>query len=448
MTYHRLTLLLAGLLLLGALGLIKAPGLDVRSASRPAAHASAATAPLTDLEEIVLQQAAQALGCSSPVTVNGTRYQVTCVVFPGHINDARIERYADAAAAFAAFQQASSSGTLTQFHGFAAYARKYVQNPGPGLPMNHRYHGWQVERWLILSHAFDDTHFLFAYRPETVSEAIYQAAVEHGLFPPGVSSQGYLPLIIQFRSTTPTPTPTPTWTPTSTPTATPTSLTPLPDLLVDWMGITLETGGSCAYTSTTLGMRVHFSNVGAAPAGPFVLDVNGTQRSFGGLPNGQSLSTWLPGSYLWPGTNTSIVDATNLVQESNEDNNRLSQFLPIPTLPPTCTATGTPTPTGTYTPTPTPSPWPTGDLWWTRQVHVYDAAAGSQTGIPGAQVHASALSSSNCTTDQNGDCTVTVHAHDTGSVYISVTAAGFRPFGSMYPGMPPWATLSVGLERQ
>ena len=447
MTYRRLTLVSLGCLLLCALGLIAARHLSAHSDGKPVGQAFAAMAPLTDLEEIILQQAVQSLGCSSAVAVSGNRYQVTCVVSPGHSSDALIERHADEVAAHAAFLQASSGGTLTQFHGYAAYTYQYAQNPGSWLPMTHRYHGWQAGQWLMVSHAFDDTHFLLAYRPETVSEAIYQAAVEHGLFPPS-AYQDYLPLIVQFRSTTPTPTPTSTWTPTPTPTATPTSLTPLPDLRVDWMGITLETGGSCAWTSTTLGMRVQFSNIGAAPAGPFVLDVNGTQRSFAGLPNSQSLTTWLPGSYIWPGTNTSIVDATNLVQESNEDNNRLSLFLPIPTLPPTCTATATPTPTRTPTPTPTPSPWPTGDLWWTRQVHVYDAGIGSQAGIAGAQVHASAISSSDCTTDQNGNCTVTVHAHDTGTVYLSVTAAGFRSFSSMYPGLPPWSTLSIGLERQ
>ncbi len=163
---------------------------------------------------------------------------------------------------------------------------------------------------------------------------------------------------------TPTPTPTATRTPSPTPTATPTPLAPLPDLLVDWMWIELETGGSCAWTSTALGMRVQFSNIGAAQAGPFVLDVNGNQRSFAGLPGGQSATTWLTGSFIWPGTNTSIVDVTNLVQESNEENNRLSEFLPIPTLPPTCTATVTATATATpaRTSTPTPTPSPTDDV--------------------------------------------------------------------------------------
>ena len=256
-------------------------------------------------------------------------------------------------------------------------------------------------------------------------------------------------MIVQFHSLTPTPTvtPTATWTPSPTPTATPNSLTPLPDLLVDWMTIELETGGSCAFSAPDLGMRVQFSNSGTAPAGPFVLDVNGNQRSFSGLPGGESLTTWLAGSFIWPGMNTSIVDATNLVQESNEDNNRLSEIVPIPTLPPTCTATGTPTPTRTHTPTPTPSPWPTGDLWWSRQVHVYDAAIGTQAGIPGANVYASAISSNSCTTDQNGNCTVTVHADDTGTVHISVTADGFLPFSGNYPGMPPSGALTIGLSR-
>ena len=334
MVNHRhVALTVLGFSFLFLLGLMVAPALGANIGSPPVTGehrrlASALAAPQVDLEEIVLQQAALAIHCSSPVTVIGATYRITCTVFPGHQNYARIERYPSEAEAYAAFVQASSSGTVAIFHGHVAYTRQYAEHPGTGLPMNHRYHGWQAGRWLIVSHAFDDTHFLYAYRPETVSEAIYQAAVEHGLFSSGSFRPSYLPLIVQFHSLTPTPTvtPTATWTPSPTPTA-------------------------------------------------------------------------------------------------------------------------TPTPSRTYTPTPTPSPWPTGDLWWSRQVHVYDAAVGTQAGIPDANVYASAISSNSCTTDQNGNCTVTVHAHDTGMVYLSVTAADFRPFSASYPGLPPWSTLSIDLSR-
>ena len=153
------------------------------------------------------------------------------------------------------------------------------------------------------------------------------------------------------------PTPTFTSTPTLTafsprPTPTPVAFllylpmilrSPLPDLTVNSMGITLETGGDCNYTSTQLGVRVWFQNIGSADAGPFVVEVNGAQQTVtSGLHTGQTDTLWFP-EYVYPGENTASVDTSFQVTESNENNNQLSQVLPIPTLPPTCTPTPTPT---------------------------------------------------------------------------------------------------------
>ena len=135
----------------------------------------------------------------------------------------------------------------------------------------------------------------------------------------------------------------------------------LPDLVVNYMRIELETGSDCNYSSTQLGVRVWTENIGSADAGPFVVDVNGSQQTAtSGLASGQTTPLWFVG-YVAFGENTAFVDATFQVEESNEDNNQLSQWLPIPTLPPTCTptATPTPTPTATATVTATPSPTPT-----------------------------------------------------------------------------------------
>ena len=155
------------------------------------------------------------------------------------------------------------------------------------------------------------------------------------------------------ENTKPTPTPTSTSTLTAfstRPTPTPVALlylpiilrSPLPDLTVNSMGITLETGGACNYTSTQLGVRVWFQNIGSADAGPFVVEVNGAQQTVtSGLHTGQTDTLWFL-EYVYPGENTAFVDATFQVTESNKNNNQLSQFLPIPTLPPTCTPTPTP----------------------------------------------------------------------------------------------------------
>jgi len=155
------------------------------------------------------------------------------------------------------------------------------------------------------------------------------------------------------ENTKPTPTSTSTstlaafsLTPTSTPVARlylPIILrSPLPDLTVNSMGITLETGGDCNYTSTQLGVRVWFQNIGSADAGPFVVEVNSAQQTIAsGLHAGQTDTLWFP-EYVYPGENTAFVDAILQVTESNENNNQLSQLLPIPTLPSTCTPTPTP----------------------------------------------------------------------------------------------------------
>ncbi len=145
-----------------------------------------------------------------------------------------------------------------------------------------------------------------------------------------------------------TPTPTATSTPTATRTPTPPPGTNLPDLVVQSMRVELETGGSCNFSSTQLGVRVVIANIGTAAAGPFVVEVNGARQTVSaGLAAGRTVSLWFPG-YVF-GLNTATVDVTNLVVESNEQNNTRSEQLPIPTLPPTCTPTPTLTPTPTIT---------------------------------------------------------------------------------------------------
>jgi hypothetical protein len=156
-------------------------------------------------------------------------------------------------------------------------------------------------------------------------------------------------------------------TPTATGTPEPANL---PDLFVSDIRVELETGGACDYVSTQLGTRVWITNNGGGNAGTFVVDVNGVQQTVGGLAAGQTTSLWYAG-YAIGSPTTVILDPDNQIQESNKDNNTLSQMLPIPTLPPTCTPplpdeptyTPTPTPsdtpTSTHTPTPTPTPTPT-----------------------------------------------------------------------------------------
>jgi hypothetical protein len=112
---------------------------------------------------------------------------------------------------------------------------------------------------------------------------------------------------------------------------------PLPDLAITYVQVDLETGGSCEYTSTALGVRLWIENLGNVDADAFVVEVNGIQQVIaGGLEAGQTVTLWFAG-YVADGENIASVDATSQVQESREDNNTFAQRLPIPTLPPTCT---------------------------------------------------------------------------------------------------------------
>lgn len=150
----------------------------------------------------------------------------------------------------------------------------------------------------------------------------------------------------------PTKTPTPTLTHTRTPTPTPTSYGPPPgptatpggqppDLIVQAMGI--AGNQNCFGAGFQLGIRVYLKNNGTGNAGAFVVDVNGAQQTVsGGLAAGQTTSLWFAGYKSFPTPNNAYVDFTNLVVESNESNNSLSQLLPIPTPPPNCTPTPTP----------------------------------------------------------------------------------------------------------
>ncbi|BCX04376.1 MAG: hypothetical protein KatS3mg053_2314 [Candidatus Roseilinea sp.] len=153
--------------------------------------------------------------------------------------------------------------------------------------------------------------------------------------------------------------PIPTKMPPEAPTPTPGPAGPLPDLTIVSVAIELETGSSCAYVSTQLGIRAVMQNIGSASAGPFLVQANNQQQLVpGGLAPGQTASLWFPG--FTTGPNLVIVDPTGMVVESNEDNNTFNGPLPVPTLPATCTPPPGPT---IIVPTATPNPNPTG-AWY------------------------------------------------------------------------------------
>lgn len=137
---------------------------------------------------------------------------------------------------------------------------------------------------------------------------------------------------------------------------------PVPvDLVVEGMSITLQTGSSCAYTSTELGIEAVIKNQGGAAAGPFDVDVDGMRQRVPNLAGEAELSLWFS-THAWPATNIATVDIDGQVAETDENNNVLTAFLPIPTLPVPCTPTTTSVPSDTLTTSKSATPEPKARL--------------------------------------------------------------------------------------
>lgn len=124
--------------------------------------------------------------------------------------------------------------------------------------------------------------------------------------------------------------------------------TGLPDLWVSNVTITIE--DPTCYNGQPLGVRAWVQNIGTADSAPFVVEVNSTPYTITtGLAAGETISVW--SHQMNGGQETVLVDATELVAESNEQNNLFSEQVAIPTAPPPCTATPTATENSTATPT-------------------------------------------------------------------------------------------------
>ena len=146
------------------------------------------------------------------------------------------------------------------------------------------------------------------------------------------------------RTVLPPPSVTPTRTVTGTPSVTPTrtgTSTPgglLPDLTIDSLSIRLQ-HPACFLPGDPLGVWVGIVNNGQAAAGSFMVNVNGVSQSVNGLAAGQATSVFFAG---YSNPVTAIVDSTDMVAESNENNNSLTEMVPVPTAPLPCTPTPTP----------------------------------------------------------------------------------------------------------
>jgi chitinase len=215
----------------------------------------------------------------------------------------------------------------------------------------------------------------------TYNGQTYQCRQSHtsltGWEPPNVPAL-WLP-VGSSLSNTPTRTPTRTNTPTRTSTPTATNQNSQLDLTVTSVR---ATGNQSCYSSNfKIGVAVTIQNTGsAAVSTSFVVDVNGVTQSVASLGAGQQLT-------LWFNTVTSPavakVDSTNVIAESNENNNQMSAQLATLTPPVNCTPTFTPTnPAASFTPTFTPTRTPTSTSTRTPTVTPTSGGGGSCSSLP------------------------------------------------------------------
>lgn len=137
-----------------------------------------AAPPEIDVELVLMQQASQILECVPATAVAADTFGFYCEAGAGHGTAAQLTRYADEAAARAAFDAERGSNPVYCFHGFPAATWEQSADVG-----KHRLHAWQAGNWLVVVDAFDDTNIVYAPVPLDVSEAIYAAADINGFLP-------------------------------------------------------------------------------------------------------------------------------------------------------------------------------------------------------------------------------------------------------------------------
>jgi photosystem II stability/assembly factor-like uncharacterized protein len=106
----------------------------------------------------------------------------------------------------------------------------------------------------------------------------------------------------------------------------------LPDLTIIQMQIELQ-NTSCLMPGDTMGVRLWIQNNGQVAAGNFTVNVNGVEQTVSGLGVGETTAVFF-GGYSNPVA--AVVDSTNLISESDENNNSRSEMVPVPTPPLPC----------------------------------------------------------------------------------------------------------------
>lgn len=96
---------------------------------------------------------------------------------------------------------------------------------------------------------------------------------------------------------------------------------------------------------------------------------------------------------------------------------------------------------------PTPGPTMVGDLIWRRDFRIIDGTDPNNPPLAGVEITATALETAHATTGNSGYCTISVLAHDTGSVDITAAKEGYLTFSKTYPGLPQSGSITIELEH-
>jgi hypothetical protein len=149
---------------------------------------SACSNPDKDVAKTVLQEVAD-LVCPYPDLANfqrryfsatDTTYEFGCSPVPGHDTSATLGWFNNQNEARAAFEARRKENTVEEFH--ESPLSEWGEDYFPGGREEYRVWLWQTKQWLIEVRAFNDTPYDIAPDPKTVSEAIYQVGMKHGLF--------------------------------------------------------------------------------------------------------------------------------------------------------------------------------------------------------------------------------------------------------------------------
>jgi hypothetical protein len=155
------------------------PGATPLASPTPRATATPGTLELQILQTVGrdLVPSPGQFGCSaSPLSSREGSARLTCEL-PVAFAFASIDRYQDAAAAYAAFEEMRSSAELSDFHGYDAFE---TTGESIGLAPSMILY-WHAERWVIRTAQVTVFENVTVYRD--IAESVFAEAVDRGLFP-------------------------------------------------------------------------------------------------------------------------------------------------------------------------------------------------------------------------------------------------------------------------